>query len=112
MNDSHFDALIQRAKVAPLPDCPTSLEAKVLHRVREERVNRISLWQQIRSVVAQPGVVFAMVAVTVVVSSGVTALSSRYLDRSAPQREIASVALGFDVFQPSDFSISARKIHE
>lgn len=112
MNDLHFDALIQRAKTEALPGCPTSLENRVLHRVRQDQVDRVSLWQQIRLAFAQPGVTIAMVVLTVAVSSGVTFLSARFLENTGPSHEIASLALGFDVFQASDFSISASKIHE
>ncbi|MEQ9825631.1 MAG: hypothetical protein ABQ298_14690 [Puniceicoccaceae bacterium] len=112
MNDLQFDALIQCAKTEALPDCPESLEARVMQNVLQDREGRVSLWQQIRFAFAQPGLAIAMVVLTVAVSSGVTVLSSRYLDDATATREIASLALGFDVFQATDLLIPTPRSHE
>lgn len=103
MDTNLLDHLIERAERTALPACPDSLEQGVLRRVQQtQREVQTSGWQGWWVPLFQPGVMFTALFLTIAVSSGVTVLAAKSRNSARLTQEVASRALGFEVFESVD----------
>lgn len=103
MEKKNFEKLVEQIRDAPLPDCPGSLESNVLRRIRlaaDETTQ--SLFDWVLGLAPKPGFVFAAFAMTVAISLSNTIISNNLHADVAQSEQVASKALGFEVFQSKD----------
>ena len=101
MKDKDLDRLIGLAKEKSVPGCPPALESNVLRRLRHARSEAVEkfgldwllgLFEQTRFAAA------SMVAV-LLISTSASVLATSVFASSSERKDMASEALGFDVFQ-------------
>jgi hypothetical protein len=104
MKEKELDHLIQRFRGVPLPDCPGALESNVLRRIRLAAEDvQTSMFDWFLGLLARPGYIATALALAVTVSTAITVVSTRSYADAAPRGRTASNALGFDVFQNTEF---------
>ena len=103
MDGDQLEVLINRAKNSDVPVCPETLERKVLLRVRASQAAfDSSAWEWLLRLIPRPGFVFAAMAMVVIISSGISILSSQSKIAEPDRHFLADSALDFTVFQQTD----------
>ncbi|QYY36732.1 hypothetical protein [Ruficoccus sp. ZRK36] len=103
MNNQELDGIIAQMKQLPLPDCPGSLEANVLRRIRLSRADaERSLWAWFTELLPKPAFVAVALTMAVAVSAGVTAARTSNYTVAAQIQQRASSALDFGFLNHSE----------
>jgi len=104
MNENQFEHLIRNAKRHPLPDCPGSLEDNVLRRIHLGSSDRPdSRFDFAFDYLMKPTVIAATLVMTVLISSGITIITTRPENTEIHRQNDASKALDFEVFKGNEF---------
>lgn len=103
MDGDQLEIFINREKRAEIPKCPETLELSVLRRARESQASPdSSAWEWLLGLMPRPGFVFASIAMVVIISSGISILSSPSSIAEPDRHFLAARALDFTVFQQTD----------
>lgn len=100
MNENELDRLLDSAKARSLPRCPTTLDAKVLRRVRLARdaeAQRFGLdW--LLALFDQTKFAAAALVAILLLSSTASVIATATYEQKAERRSMASTALDFGIF--------------